>query len=409
MIKEFGLPILFDISTTKSVDKNKLNFVDNGEYDFIGRTSVDWGIQGKLHKLSFEPNPKDSFSLIQVGETVALWREKEWYASQNLFLLNPKIDEIKENKLYFQCAINKEMSRYGKEYNSYPTMKSLAATKILLPVIENPNPDHEYTVNDIDWQYMQECIAELEQERVAELDAYLVASGLDDYELTDEDKNILSLSPESASDEAGASEADFGNGQAVFRHSRSATRSTMQMFKKFKADELFEIKKGTRLTKADMEAGDINFIGSTSSNNGVTAKIGNTEHLHPAHTITVSYNGSVGEVFLQDEPFWASDDVNVWYPKIKVDERALLYIMTLIKKLSAKYSYTAKWTIDKMRAEQLSLPIIKSPDPDHEYTVEDIDFKYMERYIRATEKLAIADVVKYKDKLIETTRQIVGA
>lgn len=33
----------------------------------------------------------------------------------------------------------------------------------------------------------------------------------------------------------------------------------------------------------------------------------------------------------------------------------------------------------------------------------------MDRYIRAIEKLAIADVVKYKDKLIETTRQIVGA
>ena len=41
---------------------------------------------------------------------------------------------------------------------------------------------------------MQERIAELEQERIAELDAYLAASGLDDYELTDEDKEILSLS-----------------------------------------------------------------------------------------------------------------------------------------------------------------------------------------------------------------------
>lgn len=41
---------------------------------------------------------------------------------------------------------------------------------------------------------MEERIAELEQERIAELDAYLVASGLDDYELTDEDKRLLSLS-----------------------------------------------------------------------------------------------------------------------------------------------------------------------------------------------------------------------
>ena len=167
------------------------------------------------------------------------------------------------------------------------------------------------------------------------------------------------------------------------------------MFKEFEADELFEIKKGKRLTKADMKPGDINFIGSASSNNGVTAKIGNTEHLHPAHTITVSYNGSVGEVFLQDEPFWASDDVNVWYPKIKVDDRALLYIMTLIKKLSAKYSYTAKWTIDKMRAEKLSLPIIETSDSNHEYTVEDIDFEYMQERIAELEQERIAELDAY--------------
>lgn len=167
------------------------------------------------------------------------------------------------------------------------------------------------------------------------------------------------------------------------------------MFKEFEADELFEIKKGKRLTKADMKPGDINFIGSTSSNNGVTAKIGNTEHLHPAHTITVSYNGSVGEVFLQDEPFWASDDVNVWYPKIKIDDRALLYIMTLIKKLNAKYSYTAKWTIDKMRAEKLSLPIIETSDPNHEYTVEDIDFEYMQERIAELEQERITELDAY--------------
>ena len=167
------------------------------------------------------------------------------------------------------------------------------------------------------------------------------------------------------------------------------------MFKEFEADELFEIKKGKRLTKADMKSGDINFIGSTSSNNGVTAKIGNTEHLHPAHTITVSYNGSVGEVFLQDEPFWASDDVNVWYPKIKIDDRALLYIMTLIKKLSAKYSYTAKWTIDKMRAEKLSLPVIETSDSNHEYTIEDIDFEYMQERISELEQERISELDAY--------------
>lgn len=40
---------------------------------------------------------------------------------------------------------------------------------------------------------MQDRIAELEQDRIAELDAYLKATGLNDYELTEEDKEVLSL------------------------------------------------------------------------------------------------------------------------------------------------------------------------------------------------------------------------
>ena len=72
---------------------------------------------------------------------------------------------------------------------------------IELPVIGSPNPNHGYNVNDIDYDYMQERITELEQERITELeqeritelDAYLVASGLGDYELAAEDKEALSL------------------------------------------------------------------------------------------------------------------------------------------------------------------------------------------------------------------------
>lgn len=167
------------------------------------------------------------------------------------------------------------------------------------------------------------------------------------------------------------------------------------MNKEFRASDLFDIKKGKRLTKANMIKGDINFIGSTSSNNGVTAKIGNTEYLHPAHTITVSYNGSVGEVFLQDEPFWASDDVNVWYPKFEANNRVMLYIMAVIKKLRARYSYTDKWTIDKMRDEMLLLPVVSSVDPKHVYTVNDIDWQYMQDRIAELEQDRIAELDTY--------------
>ena len=40
---------------------------------------------------------------------------------------------------------------------------------------------------------MEDRIKELEEDRIKELEAYLKATNLDDYELTDEDKKVLSL------------------------------------------------------------------------------------------------------------------------------------------------------------------------------------------------------------------------
>ena len=104
-------------------------------------------------------------------------------------------------------------------------------------------------------------------------------------------------------------------------------------------------------------------------------------------------------MFLQDEPFWASDDVNVWCPKFPYNQRVVEYIMSVVRHLKDKYSYTVKWTLGKMQAEILDLPIKSDGTPD---------FNYMERYIRAMEKVVIADVVKYRDNVLETIKKVVG-
>ena len=130
----FQLSSLFEVKTTRGLDKNKVEFEEAAPYDFIGRTSAEWGVQGKVNWQGYEANPKECFSLVQVGETVALWREREWYASQNLFILIPRLSQIKNTFLYFQSVINKEMTKYGKDYNNYPTLKSLIDTKIFLPI-----------------------------------------------------------------------------------------------------------------------------------------------------------------------------------------------------------------------------------------------------------------------------------
>lgn len=84
-------------------------------------------------------------------------------------------------------------------------------------------------------------------------------------------------------------------------------------WKEFTLGKLFDIKKGKRLTSADQEEGLNNYIGAIDSNNGVANHIGQ-EPIHSGNTISLSYNGSVGEAFYQSEPYWATDDVNALYP-----------------------------------------------------------------------------------------------
>lgn len=144
-------------------------------------------------------------------------------------------------------------------------------------------------------------------------------------------------------------------------------------WKAFEIGSIFEVIKGTRLTKADMREGNIKFVGSSAMNNGETARISNDTHLHSSNTITVCYNGSVGETFYQDEEFWASDDVNVLYPKFDMNKFIALFICPIIKNVGQKYAFIDKWKQEDMKTTNIFLPVTMDGKPD---------FAYMDAYMR---------------------------
>ena len=149
-------------------------------------------------------------------------------------------------------------------------------------------------------------------------------------------------------------------------------------WKEFSIKSLFTIKKGERLTKADMRDGDIRFIGASAINNGITAYISNDDgvNVHPGNTITVAYHGSVGESFYQDERFWASDDVNVLYPKFAMNKEIAFFIIPVLRAVGQNYQFIDKWKLDVMEDTLIKLPSSHGKP----------DFKYMETYIKALEK-----------------------
>jgi hypothetical protein len=150
-------------------------------------------------------------------------------------------------------------------------------------------------------------------------------------------------------------------------------RLDISCWKTFKYEDVFEIKKGKRLTKADFEAGNTPFIGAIDSNNGYRDFIGQ-DPIHKGNTITVNYNGSVGEAFYQPNPFWASDDVNVLYPKFKFNKYIAMFLLPIIRKEKFKFNYGRKWETDKMKKSLIKLPANHS---------EEIDVVFMENYVKS--------------------------
>ena len=135
----------------------------------------------------------------------------------------------------------------------------------------------------------------------------------------------------------------------------------------FKMDDLFDIKKGKRLTKAQMGKGNTPFIGAIDNNNGLTTFV-DRKPIHEGNTITVNYNGNgVAEAFYQDRPFWCSDDVNVLYPKFALTPAIALFITTVIRLERYRFNYGRKWDLDRMRSAVLRLPDRADGTPDWEY------------------------------------------
>ena len=150
--------------------------------------------------------------------------------------------------------------------------------------------------------------------------------------------------------------------------------STWKWFQLGGDDGLFDIRKGKRLTSEDQTEGNTPYIGAIDSNNGVSNYIGQ-EPIHEGNTISLSYNGSVGEAFYQPLPYWATDDVNALYLRPEYGTLCPatgLFVCSVLKHDKYRYSYGRKWTLDNMKATKVKLPATSDGKPD---------WQWMELYI----------------------------
>lgn len=122
--------------------------------------------------------------------------------------------------------------------------------------------------------------------------------------------------------------------------------------------------KGPSVAKAKANPGATPLVTASDKANGITTRT-KAEPTHPANSLTVATNGSVGECFLQLQPFVASGDVAVLVPKEPLSSEALLGLATLIRREGKfKYGYGRKWGSARMNESSLLLPVARDGSPD---------------------------------------------
>lgn len=327
------------------------------------------------------------------------YMQHDFYAGQFTKTLIPKFQGFNEKlALYFIAILNK----YSEYYQSYLVRDfndKVSETVVSLPVIESSESNHKYTVDDIDWQNMQDYIAKLEQCRLTELDTYLKVTGLNDYTLTTEDKKLLSLSRKSAADQDSIMDADRQDGQVIF--------------KKFSIDSLFEKTKLSHKRPFDKNKDtsnhktaefDLPLINAKIGDNGIMFYGRKTDFDYVDKSIDIIQNGIIatGKVYVQPQDTGVLWDGYLIKAKFDVDERCrrLFYLATCIQKaIQPLFNRENKATWERVKVCQIEVPV----DSDGQ-----IAFEYMENYVKAIEKVVIADVVKYKDQQINAARQLIN-
>ncbi len=173
---EYRLGDLFEIVGTKSLDSNAIDFVYEG-INFVGRTFEDNGVQGKIEKREFEPNEPYTITATVIGNYKYVKYQKEpYYCSQNINKLTPKpiINRWSEKIAYFMVTnIQKFVSLYDYQQGGYK-LEDINNHIVKLPLTDN---------NEIDFSFMESLISELA--------SYLKVSKLDDYTLSDEEKEFI--------------------------------------------------------------------------------------------------------------------------------------------------------------------------------------------------------------------------
>ncbi len=235
----------------------------------------------------------------------------------------------------------------------------------------------------IDFAYMESRIREMEESRIREMEAYLKVAGFEDCELTEEERSSIEL---------------MKQGNVVFN-----SFYVTDDHKKKRENGVFAVKNSHNILQSSVVvgSGNIPYVTAGEGNNSVYAYISyDKNQIEEGNAIMIG--GKTMVVTYQADDFFSNDSHNlVLYVKDKRLRKELIQLFmvaSLNKSLKPVYSWGDSISKTKIVKDKINLPVTSSGS---------IDYKFMETYIRAIEKLTIQRVKDWRAKEIKTTMDIV--
>lgn len=361
--KEYRIEDVLTWQSQKEIDPLKipdLTVKSDIVYPFYGQATLNNGIISYLsltERVLNNPEGKPTI-LIHSNNQNVVYLETPFYLKDGHGATSVLQSEFLNEKiaLYLMTSIKKVITKKFS-YNEKATKIALKNTYIQLPV----NAKEE-----IDYEYMERYISEL--------DSYLRVSNLENYNLTKNESNAL-----------------------------ERYRDNKVIYDDFRIGDLFDIHptKSYGVTNRTLfkTNGKAPVVVNSSIGNGIGGYV-DLEPTEKGNMITYTDTTTSEGIFYQPNNFIGYSHIQGLYPLHNVEwsENSLLYFLALFKKqASGRFDYSTKFN-RKIAADMIvKLPVTEDGN---------IDFAFMENFVQVQKKLAIKDVVDWKDKIIETTKLV---
>lgn len=284
-----------------------------------------------------------------------------------VFSLKPKFTISDRQGLFLANAFHFLNKKFG--YENMCSWEKIKAANIQLPTIDG----------QIDFDFMESFIAELEARRIAELEAYLLVTGLKDYTLNAKEEKTLE----------DCKTLKWGKYKIGDLFERIATQKLP-----YKAQDLPKEPIGSFVLPCLTSSFQNQGLNYYAPQNGATIL---------SNVISIPSNSDVYRAYYQSRDFTVLSDAYAirWKTeKNKILPNHYLFMLMCINKVTDLpiYSYKNKlggWNVVKEK-------FISLPETDGK-----IDFDFMATFISAIQKLVIKDVVLYADRKIEVSKKTI--